>query len=105
MCLYRSIEVWKKVSLIPIYCIASVCLYVVLVTARLGPYVLSVLFLVPSLALTFLLAWLLRRPDSTGIKGRTLSATLPVSLVAVLLGAILVAVALFGPHGVRLIFS
>ena len=96
------------VSLIPIYCFASFCLYAAVGSTFLGPYdphesllerlALPVLFLVPTFGLTFRLAWLSRRRETPDQKGLGLAVTLPLSLVAVLLGALLVSVMFFGPH-------
>lgn len=82
------------VSLVPIYCIASFCLYLAGIGSFLGPYdpqeslserlFLPVLLGVPALLLTCRLAWLMRRPKFG------FEITLPLSLIAVSLGAGLV---------------
>jgi len=57
-----------------------------------------VVLLVLALFLTFRIAWLLRRPGSLEQKGRGLKITIPASLLAVTLGAILISMIIAGEH-------
>lgn len=97
------------VSLRPSYCIASLLFYAAFACSSLlpgggpkesllGRAALPVLLLVPSLLLTFRIARRLRRSDSSEKSGRGLLITLPLSLLAVMFGALLISVILFGKY-------
>ena len=97
------------VSLLPSYCIASLLFYAAFACSFLLPgggpkesllerATLPILLLVPSLLLTFRIARRLRRSESPEKSGRSLSTTLPLSLLAVILGALLISVVLFGKY-------
>jgi hypothetical protein len=61
-----------------------------------------VIFVSPALLMTFRIAWMLRRPGLSQLKGRSLWLTIPLSLGGVVLGAVLISVALFREHWVEL---
>ncbi len=99
----------SPVSLLPSYCVASLFFYIAFASCFLGEgggpkeslleqAVLPVLFLVPALLLTFRIAKRLCRPDSLERRGRGLRITLPLSLLAVMLGALLITLILFGKY-------
>jgi membrane protease YdiL (CAAX protease family) len=99
----------SPVRLIPSFCVASLLFYLACAISFLVPgggpkeslleqAARPVLFLIPALLITFRIAWLLRRPHSPEQKGRGLKITLPLSLLAVMLGALLISVILFGRH-------
>jgi hypothetical protein len=85
--------------------VASVLLYLGIGVYALSPggydesrfdQLVPFLFLIlPALFLTCRIAWLLRRPGSDQLKGRSLWLTLPLSLGVVLLEAVLISLVIF----------
>ena len=71
--------------------------------SRLAQAMFPLLFLLAALLLTFRIAWILRRPESSASKRRGLWLAVPLSIAGVFLGLVLVSVAVWREHWLELV--
>jgi len=86
------------VSVLPSFCVASLLLYVAYVGAFVigGGGIVSIIGFAISLLLAFRIAWRLSCTESPEQKQSRLFLILPITLLAVTLGALLISLILFG---------